>query len=290
MKPIKTYQSVHPDQQSYEFRWTDMQAVYETRGGTADVPHSHAYYTIIIIRRGEGQHRIDFEAHPLGPYQIYFITPGQVHQLLEQAPTQGVALVFSPAFLRHTQLTTAFIEDLQLFRTEPLHAPLTLEPKVFERVWADAHRMRAYTEGQHPYRFSAIGALLQLLLLECYQHCTLPAAQASQWESGQGLVQQFRQLVEQHHTEWHHVADYAEALHVTPDHLNRTLKQLLGSTAKNFLQDRLIVAAKRLLFFTDQPAKSVGYALGFNEPANFSAFFKRCTGLSPTAFRAAQAS
>ena len=92
-------------------------------------------------------------------------------------------------------------------------------------------------------------------------------------------------LVEANYQNWHASSQYAEALHITPDHLNRTVKSLIGKTAKEYIQSRITVAAKRMLYFSDQSNKEIGYALGFSEPGNFSAFFKKCTGQSPSDFK-----
>jgi len=39
-----------------------------------------------------------------------------------------------------------------------------------------------------------------------------------------------------------------------------------------------------MIYFTDLSNKEIGYSLGFMEPAHFSAFFKNCTGHSPSNF------
>ncbi|MBL4708824.1 MAG: helix-turn-helix domain-containing protein, partial [Flavobacteriales bacterium] len=54
--------------------------------------------------------------------------------------------------------------------------------------------------------------------------------------------------------------------------------------AKEYIQSRIITEAKRLLYFSKLSNKQIGYELGFGEPANFSAFFKKCTGFSPSNF------
>ncbi len=86
----------------------------------------------------------------------------------------------------------------------------------------------------------------------------------------------------QKYSEWHLTTDYATELNVTPDYLNRVIKSLTGKTAKEFIQARIITEAKRLLYFSEMSAKEIGYNLGFSEPANFSAFFKKNTGFSPS--------
>jgi AraC family transcriptional activator of pobA len=45
--------------------------------------------------------------------------------------------------------------------------------------------------------------------------------------------------------------------------------------------------ARALLQHTDWPVNLIGYCLGFEEPAHFSHFFKKNTGLPPLAVRTA---
>ena len=71
---------------------------------------------------------------------------------------------------------------------------------------------------------------------------------------------------------------------VSSDHLSRVVKSLTGKTAKDFIQSKLIVESKRLLYFTDLSTKEIAYDLGFSESSNFSQFFKNQTGVSPSEF------
>ena len=59
----------------------------------------------------------------------------------------------------------------------------------------------------------------------------------------------------------------------------------MGLTAKEYVQNRIILEAKREAYFTDRTGKEVAYYLGFEDPAHFSKFFKNCTGISFSEFR-----
>jgi AraC family transcriptional activator of pobA len=47
----------------------------------------------------------------------------------------------------------------------------------------------------------------------------------------------------------------------------------------------LVLEAKRLLLYSTATVAECGYALGFDDPAYFSRFFKAASGHSPRAFR-----
>lgn len=82
------------------------------------------------------------------------------------------------------------------------------------------------------------------------------------------------------------VADYAEALAVTPTHLNRITRAATGDTASHLILNRLIREARRNLVYTNLPVSTIAYALGFEDPAYFSRVYAAATGVSPRAFRA----
>jgi AraC family transcriptional activator of pobA len=60
-------------------------------------------------------------------------------------------------------------------------------------------------------------------------------------------------------------------------------------TANEMQQHRLLMEAQRLLIYTSASAVQIAAELGFQDPAYFSRFFKRHTGLTPLAFRQARA-
>lgn len=104
------------------------------------------------------------------------------------------------------------------------------------------------------------------------------------------MALRYRQLVELRAAQQHGVAQYADALAVSPAHLNRLCRQHLGASAKDVIQDRLEVVARRMLLFSNDSAAQVSRRLGFADPSYFTRFFRRRTGMTPAAFRARSSS
>ena len=59
-----------------------MEDIYVKRSGQTDEPHRHNYFTVLIIKQAKGLHKIDFNSYELAQQQIFFVAPGQVHQVI----------------------------------------------------------------------------------------------------------------------------------------------------------------------------------------------------------------
>ncbi|GAB4267197.1 MAG: helix-turn-helix domain-containing protein [Pararhodobacter sp.] len=103
--------------------------------------------------------------------------------------------------------------------------------------------------------------------------------------AAQKLAARYAALLERDFRSNRAVADYAEALGVTPTHLTRACRATCGKGAHQLLEDRLLFEARRLLTETRMPIKDVAEALGFNSAGYFTRAFSRNEGLTPSAFR-----
>ena len=285
METVHTYSQVNREDSSVNFGISRMEAIYDKRKGQKDAPHRHDFYTILLITAAQGDHIIDFNTYRLAGNTISFIGPGQVHQVIEHGRSEGYSMVFSSAFLAENNIPVSFIEDLNLFECYGESPPLHLDSDEFDQLKKYAEEMLAVQSTESAFKEQAIGALLKLLLIRCNNLCQLPKTDPMTKNTGQATFKKFRTLLNDNFSSWHTATEYASALYITPDHLNRVVKSLSGKTAKEHIQSRILTAAKRLLYFSDQTQKEIAYSLGFKEPAHFSAFFKKCTGISPSTFR-----
>ena len=264
-----------------------MEDIYDLHQGLVDEPHRHDYYTIILTVEARGTHLIDFETYPLSDGQLICISPWQVHQIQEDQKSKGYAITFTDQFLGSSSVTPEIIQSFNLFRLAGETPPIFLSPLDFEIAIRYAEDLLRYDTPYTLSDYMALGSLLQLILLIGVRNCDLMHNQSfqSNQDNGSHLLKGFKDLLEQHYASQHQIGYYASQLYVSSDHLNRTIKQLTSKTAKQMIQARIVLAAKRMLRFSDMTIKQVGIELGFAEPAHFSAFFKNTTGQSPSNFK-----
>ncbi len=285
MHQIKTYHHVDRARDTISFRINRMEDHYEEREGASDEPHRHDFYTLLLVISARGRHVVDFKEYPLSANQVYFISPGQVHQVIEEGKSTGFVVLFSTQFLAENNIPVQFIEDLSLFYDYGQAPPLDINPEELGALSGYCEEMLRLYRGDQKFREQAISSYLKLFMIQCNNLCTLQNDNPQNLEAGNMILKSFRHLVDSRHTTWHQTSEYADELGVTPDHLNRVVKSLVGKTAKEYIQSRIVLTAKRMIYFTELSAKEIGFQLGFTEPANFSAFFKKQTGISPSRFR-----
>ncbi len=284
---IKRYEELVPELPDLTFAVKEMEAIYDLTGGQADLPHRHAYYTVIWILKGKGRHHIDFCDYTIKPGQLYFVRPNQVHQLILKERPKGFAILFTQEFLVNNGIRTSFISDLSINNEAGENPPLLLGESN-QNLLGYVRQMLSHYKGNQPFKYEALGAFLKLFLIGAHEQCTANPSVDKVGQAGSALlVNQFKETVENHFKEKHQVKEYAAILHITANHLNDVVRSFLGTSAKQYIQDRIALEAKREALFTELTSKEVGYNLGFNDPAHFGKFFRAQTEMSFQTFREA---
>ncbi len=283
---IQTYQwpNQHALQQGFVLK--KMEDIYQAAQGKTDKPHRHDYYTVIFVKEAAGKHILDFEEYDLQPDSLYFIFPGQVHQLIAEREPTGWVMNFTTEFLVNQGIPCSIIDDIFLYNDFGKSPPLFPGPDVARKLEQLMKLMETSLQDFLHYSGDAIGALLRLFLIQSINMCQLNKEDNTQLvDSFNSIARSFRKLLDENFKRSHQVKEYADMLSVSADYLNKTIKSITGKTPKQHIQNKIITEAKRLLLFTDLSAKEIAFDLGFGEAAHFSNFFNRNTGFSPAAFR-----
>lgn len=79
--------------------------------------------------------------------------------------------------------------------------------------------------------------------------------------------------------------DYADALCIHRNTLNRAIKNIIGKTTIAVITDRIIAEARSLLRFSDYSTNDIAFMLGFSSTSYFCSYFRNITGMSPMEFK-----
>ena len=99
------------------------------------------------------------------------------------------------------------------------------------------------------------------------------------------LVLKVHAYILQHLSEPVTTEDIADALFMSRSYVSRCFRKEAGVTLQQYIRDKKIEEAKRLLLYTDKPVTSISVYLGYSSPGHFSRVFRESTGKTPVEYR-----
>lgn len=81
------------------------------------------------------------------------------------------------------------------------------------------------------------------------------------------------------------VSYFAEEQRLSPNYFGDLVKKETGKSAQEYIQAKIIEAAKEKIFDPNKSVSEIAYELGFKYPQHFSRMFKKETGIAPSEFR-----
>lgn len=99
------------------------------------------------------------------------------------------------------------------------------------------------------------------------------------------LTLQFHLLLKEYCRTRHNVGFYADKLCITAGYLNKIVKQVTGRTAKNLIEQMIVIEIKKQLQNKEGTLLEIAEQLGFRDLSSFSAFFKTHTSVAPSEYR-----
>lgn len=82
-----------------------------------------------------------------------------------------------------------------------------------------------------------------------------------------------------------HASDFAAILCINPRHLTTTLRVAINTSVCEYMEGRILAEAQKLLKETDLSVAEIGERFAYNEPTNFTKFFKNMAGITPLQYR-----
>lgn len=220
---------------------------------------------------------------------ILFSRPNMVYRFEPQGEQHaGYLCVFTEKFF--DQFVN--INNYPLFK--PGISPLVEITKVqmdsFSKIF---QKMEDEMELDFFYRYDAIRILVLQLIMDTLKLMPNPDLKVKESNSSMRLSSYFNELLEgqfpiltpAHRMHLRHPAEFADALFVHVNHLNRSLKEVTEKTTSQLIANRIFLEAKILLQNTEWNINELAWCLGFEDPTHFIKFFKKNAGTTPSRLR-----
>ncbi|WP_440122438.1 helix-turn-helix domain-containing protein [Tenacibaculum sp. Ill] len=243
--------------------------------------HRHDFYFFLVLKKGIGNHEIDFVSYDVTDYTVFIVRPGQVHELELKSNSEGFMIQFNTDFyypfdkrmnslLQKVSTSNYYLLEEDFFlRINPLLTSIFSEYK---------DKAEAYKE--------VIKSNLHILFIELLRLKSTNNKDSNTKDLYiQESLEKFLHLLETNITSIKQVSKYASMLNLSNYQLNTITKQTLDKTASEIINEQIILESKRYLLASSNQINQIAYHLGYEDVSYFIRFFKKHTGYSPEAFR-----
>ncbi|MDA1237304.1 MAG: helix-turn-helix transcriptional regulator [Acidobacteria bacterium] len=247
-------------------------------------PERIDFYLLILFTSGKGVHLLDFVRYEVRARSLILIQPRQVQQYVLKPSLKGRLLLIDPVILRPHLEPDGQSQPLTMDwpTWSKLSVGLNAEAlRVFDQVAQETDSSRGDDFTPKILQHLVLSLLLRIQRFAGQEQSAPTPHQGRTLD----LWRMLRHEVEQSYQRERSVRYYARRLGYSEKTLTRACLELEGRTAKDAIDQRVALEAKRLLAHTDWSAVDIGFHLGFSEQTNFVKFFRRTAGEAPSAFR-----
>lgn len=275
------------------FNVFNIESLYGNKACTAKpaMPYNRrTYYKVSLIKGNNLVEYADKVVH-IKDHAILFATPKVPYRYTPQDGNQaGHFCIFTREFLSKAKTGFA-VDELPIFRPNGQFV-YELNPAQFRQIEDVFTKMHNEIGSDYAFKYDLLRNYL-VELIHYGQKLTPLAGDDNTINASARISTLFIELLERQFPiesstqsiRLRAPAEFAGALGVHVNHLNKVLKEITGKTTSEIISSRIAQEAKVLLKQTMWNVSEIAFSLGFDEVAHFSNFFKKNTKMSPLTYR-----
>jgi AraC family transcriptional regulator, transcriptional activator of pobA len=246
-------------------------------------PRRMTVYNFFFLTKGVSTRSKGLDTYEFGENSFFFVPAHQIttHKFIRQ-DVEGfychfnIELLTDKTNLRNLLNEFPFLE----FNSYPL---VKVDTQTKEFVLPLLERLLVEYKSDKKSSFDIFRSYLIALFTELKPFVETSISSSS--NAASQITEEFKKALSKHIYEKNKITDYAELLSISPNHLNKCVKNTLGKSAHDLLNDMLLLEAKVLLKQTNLNVTEIAYKIGKNEITDFARFFKVKTGMTPSQYR-----
>ena len=224
-------------------------------------------------------------------YELFIVTEGELKigdENGEHSVAAGEYLIMSPTRFQHGTEECKCRFYWVHFTAPALPASLSLPP---QGKFSDGERLANFVKELFLAESAEHGGLRSRylateLLFELASQNRVMRSENIPPDAAHALCEKIKSLVAAKRFSEVRVKEIADELGYHEKYLSSVFRKTEGRTLKDYISSFRMEEAKRMLLETDFTVAEIAYCLNFDDPHNFSRFFKRGAGTTPSEFRA----
>ena len=244
------------------------------------------YLMIFICHAGSSRALYDMQEIRFRENEVAIILPNHIIHPIESSPDYTITVIMHSLAFEQEMIQRRMTHDRNKFHETPT-CLLTDEEMAQYMKAVDMLELISNTPvSRYPHRHDMLMAQTDIMV-EMLDACRREIDEEERAiNRNRSIFNTFCNLLALHYREQHEVAFYAEKAHLTTRHFSVIVKEVVGLSASDYIEQYLATQAKNLLLTRpDLSVQQISYHLGFAESPSFCRFFKRHTGLTPNDFR-----
>ncbi len=247
--------------------------------------HLVKFYIIFYVYEGKGVHAIDFHDYKYSPGTVLIIRKDQVHKFFKNKSIKGYLLVFTEEFIISHLNQMEASKTMQLFNDSLSNPVITFNTdEEFNDFTVLVKHMESEYQLKDDFSIGITRSVLHIVITKLFR-VKAKKGQFIDKKKYMARFIEFQKLVEAECFESKKVSYYAKKLGVSAKTLNTISNSIVNTTAKAFIDERVMMQVKRLIITTDHSIKEIAFLAGFSDPSNFYKYFKKFAHISPEVFR-----
>ena len=252
-------------------------------GGEVPLMRQSQFF-VMLVQKAEGEKSVGQFTFPFRKHLLIIIPKNVPHSSKYSSDDcSGYFLSFDNEFFLQNAFPRERIISKKIFKTS-IKPYIDLSEAQEEKVTSIFETILAEYKGTMKSKDQMIAIKVLELLILCDRFFTDAECENHECIYSE-VIESFNGLIQKNFTRHRSVQFYADALHIHPNHLNFLVRKFTGLTAKETINNHILMEAKILLHSTSLTIKEVSYELGFDDPTHFSTFFKRNVKLSPAKYK-----
>ena len=247
--------------------------------------HRHdLFLQVLLVRSGRGSAVLDEALHTFVAPALIVVPPMSIHSFRFSSDIDGDVVTL---MAQHIERLLGSSAELGALLSRSTHLSWPAGDARFLRLDRALQTLLSEWRDVRMFRMAALEPLVTVFLIGVAR-ALLDAGhgEAGGSRRAHSTVQRFQVLVNRSFQAGLELNHYADLLGVSAGHLTRMCRETIGKSALEVLHARLLVEAKRELFYSSLSIKRIALGLGFTDAAYFARWFGQRVGMSPSAFRA----